>query len=112
FFQADDGIRDLNVTGVQTCDLPILSALGVPVGSEMKASHEMYATPRLVKFQEMEYAVPREKLPNILRMIDDVIRREKYAVHFPLECRFVKSDNIWLSPSYEGECGYICVYMV
>ena len=88
-----------------------ISALGVPVGSEMKASHEMYATPRLVKFQEMEYAVPIEKLPNILRMIDDVIRREKYAVHFPLECRFVKSDNIWLSPSYERDSAYIAVHM-
>src|SRR5256886_12681927 len=29
FFQAEDGIRDLTVTGVQTCALPILF---VPVG--------------------------------------------------------------------------------
>src|SRR5256885_12822066 len=28
FFQAEDGIRDYKVTGVQTCDLPILS--GIP----------------------------------------------------------------------------------
>src|SRR6266576_4026032 len=28
FFQAEDGIRDLYVTGVQTCALPILSASG------------------------------------------------------------------------------------
>src|SRR2546430_8228890 len=27
FFQAEDGIRDLTVTGVQTCALPILSLL-------------------------------------------------------------------------------------
>src|SRR5438445_12493457 len=26
FFQAEDGIRDIGVTGVQTCALPILSA--------------------------------------------------------------------------------------
>src|SRR2546430_7678291 len=26
FFQAEDGIRDLTVTGVQTCALPILSS--------------------------------------------------------------------------------------
>src|SRR5699024_12132645 len=26
FFQAEDGIRDRNVTGVQTCALPILSS--------------------------------------------------------------------------------------
>src|SRR5699024_11341101 len=28
FFQAEDGIRDRNVTGVQTCALPILIAFG------------------------------------------------------------------------------------
>src|SRR5256886_8783731 len=32
FFQAEDGIRDLTVTGVQTCALPI-SALAGPLGS-------------------------------------------------------------------------------
>src|SRR2546430_4093429 len=37
FFQAEDGIRDLTVTGVQTCALPILrdprrAALAVPGG--------------------------------------------------------------------------------
>src|SRR3712207_7396850 len=28
FFQAEDGIRDIGVTGVQTCALPILERLG------------------------------------------------------------------------------------
>src|SRR5258707_932574 len=28
FFQAEDGIRDIGVTGVQTCALPILLSLG------------------------------------------------------------------------------------
>src|SRR5699024_649449 len=31
FFQAEDGIRDRNVTGVQTCALPILASLSTPV---------------------------------------------------------------------------------
>src|SRR3712207_8137377 len=31
FFQAEDGIRDIGVTGVQTCALPILLSLpGIP----------------------------------------------------------------------------------
>src|SRR5256885_4629946 len=29
FFQAEDGIRDYKVTGVQTCALPILSLAGI-----------------------------------------------------------------------------------
>src|SRR2546430_8842303 len=33
FFQAEDGIRDLTVTGVQTCALPISPASNSPIGS-------------------------------------------------------------------------------
>src|SRR5256885_6943470 len=32
FFQAEDGIRDYKVTGVQTCALPIFPAIDVPSG--------------------------------------------------------------------------------
>src|SRR2546430_9229441 len=42
FFQAEDGIRDLTVTGVQTCALPIslsnTSRIAFPVGSTLAAS--------------------------------------------------------------------------
>src|SRR5256885_6504479 len=31
FFQAEDGIRDYKVTGVQTCALPICVRVGLPV---------------------------------------------------------------------------------
>src|SRR5690606_39988601 len=40
FFQAEDGIRDFHVTGVQTCALPILST-GVPTCTENPASSMM-----------------------------------------------------------------------
>src|SRR2546430_3333558 len=33
FFQAEDGIRDLTVTGVQTCALPILQSLSATMQS-------------------------------------------------------------------------------
>src|SRR3712207_8962039 len=32
FFQAEDGIRDIGVTGVQTCALPISGVLGLRAG--------------------------------------------------------------------------------
>src|SRR2546430_5060112 len=46
FFQAEDGIRDLTVTGVQTCALPIYTLAGVrravEVGKRLReAGHEM-----------------------------------------------------------------------
>src|SRR3712207_3087989 len=45
FFQAEDGIRDIGVTGVQTCALPILEVRGpgsVPVGG--KPTFELVVT--------------------------------------------------------------------
>src|SRR6266699_5770980 len=36
FFQAEDGIRDADVTGVQTCALPISKALGMPTDAFLR----------------------------------------------------------------------------
>lgn len=88
-----------------------VSALGVPVGFEANDSHQLYATPRLVKFNEMEYSVPAEAMGEVLREIDHVIRKNNYDVHFPIECRYVKADEIWLSPSYERDSAYIAIHM-
>src|SRR5256886_4301914 len=41
FFQAEDGIRDLTVTGVQTCALPI-STVSLPQGSTVTAVLRYY----------------------------------------------------------------------
>src|SRR5215813_11230549 len=38
FFQAEDGIRDADVTGVQTCALPISAALAHVSGSPTRRS--------------------------------------------------------------------------
>lgn len=88
-----------------------MSAMGVPVGSEVNTSHLLYATPRLVKFQEMEYAISEETLPQVLQEIKYIIKRKKCKVHFPIECRFVKQDHIWLSPSYGRNSAYVAVHM-
>ena len=42
FFQAEDGIRDYDVTGVQTCALPIFD--GSPSGDWSNNSFELYYT--------------------------------------------------------------------
>src|SRR6266853_6430700 len=38
FFQAEDGIRDLTVTGVQTCALPISTFLGIRMLEEVSGA--------------------------------------------------------------------------
>src|SRR2546430_7654432 len=44
FFQAEDGIRDLTVTGVQTCALPILMHAGLQKTFAMQANPETYGS--------------------------------------------------------------------
>src|SRR2546430_8372822 len=46
FFQAEDGIRDLTVTGVQTCALPISSPTGSPASTGRPTPSVTWATPR------------------------------------------------------------------
>jgi FAD-linked oxidoreductase len=88
-----------------------VSAMGIATVSETDYSHRLFATPRAVKFQEMEYNVPAADFPAVLAEIRAVMKREKFNVHFPIECRFVHSDDIWLSPAYERESAYIAIHM-
>src|SRR5690606_40094386 len=47
FFQAEDGIRDFHVTGVQTCALPIYATMRVRRGSAARRAQKMPLTARL-----------------------------------------------------------------
>src|SRR5207237_4945329 len=42
FFQAEDGIRDSSVTGVQTCALPIFKAHILPFSVFYDRDHQLY----------------------------------------------------------------------
>lgn len=78
---------------------------------DVNHAHKVFASVRLVKFQEMEYNLPAENFAAALTEIDATIKREKHRVHFPVECRFVHSDDIPLSPANGRESAYIAVHM-
>jgi len=59
---------------------------------------------RTVRFREMEYTVPAELGPACLREILQTIKSKNIPVCFPLEYRYVKADDIWLS-MFEGRDG-------
>jgi FAD-linked oxidoreductase len=79
--------------------------------SGVSHAHRVFATARLVRFQEMEYNLPAEDFEVALREVDAMIRREKIQVHIPVECRFVRGDDIPLSPAYGRDSAYIAVHM-
>src|SRR6266542_6631086 len=71
FFQAEDGIRDATVTGVQTCALPILlrrSVKGMEVVEQRRAAREA----RLIL--GMRGGDPRDELPDAGRLLAAVLR--------------------------------------
>lgn len=88
-----------------------ISAAGVASIDEIDYSHRLFATPRMVRFQEMEYNLPAEHLPAVLEQVRATIKEHRINVHFPVECRFVRGDDIWLSPAYQRDSAYIAVHM-
>ncbi len=74
-------------------------------------SHRVFASPRWVKFVEMEYGVPLIHFKDVIAEIKKELGRSQHLVHFPIECRFVKGDDIWLSPAFVEDRAFISVHM-
>jgi FAD-linked oxidoreductase len=73
-------------------------------------SHRVFASPRRVRFREMEYGVPRETLGDVLREVRRRIEQRGCRVSFPLEVRTAAADDVWLSTAYQRETAYIAVH--
>lgn len=74
-------------------------------------SHRIFTSPRLVRFRESEWALPRERAADALRAVMDVVERGRHMVSFPVEFRFGASDDIPLSLSTGRETAYVAVHM-
>jgi L-gulono-1,4-lactone dehydrogenase len=82
-------------------------------GSSVKTdrSYRVFSTRRLVRFTEMEYALPRAAGPEALRRVLEMIERRGFDVPFPIEFRVVAPDDAYLSTAYERQTAYIAVHM-
>ena len=66
--------------------------------------------PRQTKFNEMEYQIPVDVGVDCLDEVLHALRMHKVATFFPLEFRFVKGDDIWLSSFYQQDSVSISVH--
>jgi FAD-linked oxidoreductase len=64
-------------------------------------AHLIFPSDRRVRFEEMEYELPRDAGLPALREAIRWIRRRRLPVVFPFELRWVAADDIWLSPFRE-----------
>lgn len=74
-------------------------------------SYKIFASPRLVRFYEMEHALPAVHLPAALREIRAMVERKGYLLNFPVEVRFTAADDVPLSTSHGRESAYIAVHV-
>jgi L-gulono-1,4-lactone dehydrogenase len=72
-------------------------------------SFRIFASPRLVRFIEMEYAVPRARAADAVLGAREIL--ERHPVSFPVEFRLVAGDDALLSPAHERDSAYIAVHV-
>lgn len=76
----------------------------------VESSWRNYASERNVRFNEMEYHLPKETGLAAFAEIRNAIEENNLDVFFPIEVRFVKQDDIWLSPFYQQDSVSIAVH--
>jgi L-gulono-1,4-lactone dehydrogenase len=76
----------------------------------LDASHRVYANTRLVRFTEMEYAIPRAHAAEALERVLALVERRRLEVGFPIELRIVAGDDALLSTAYGRDTAYIAVH--
>ncbi len=92
---------------------PAFSRLAVKLTGDREYtdhSHRVFTQHRNVRFREMEYALPVENVVPAFRAVQALIRKHGWRIEFPIEVRFAKSDDIWLSTAHGRESAYIAVH--
>jgi FAD-linked oxidoreductase len=84
-----------------------LSARGLTARTYTDLAHRVFVTERKVRFREMEYAVPAEAGMEALVEARRVIDRGRWPIGFPVEIRYARADEPWLSTSHGRDTVYL-----
>ena len=85
-------------------------AAGVSERDLIDRSDKVFASPRLVKFVEMEYGIPIEHLPEAISRVRALTTTLSFPTLFPIEVRVSAADDIPLSTGYGRTNGWIAVH--
>lgn len=73
-------------------------------------SSQIFPTPRNTRFNEMEYQIPVELGLQCLEEVLHCLKQHRVPMFFPIEFRYVKADDIWLSPFYQRDSVSISIH--
>jgi FAD-linked oxidoreductase len=80
-------------------------------GEYVDRCYRVFTSPRRVRFLEMEYAIPREALPEAFAGLRAAVERHARAVMFPVEVRVAAADDIPLSTATGRDSAYLAVHV-
>jgi len=83
---------------------------GTPATEAVDEGWKLLSNERSVRFNEMEYHLPREAQVPALREIIAAIETHRGDVFFPIEARTIAQDDAWLSPFHRRDSGSIAVH--
>ncbi len=86
----------------------VASRLGRSV--KVDRSYRVFASRRIVRFTEMEYAIPRQHATEAIPRVLEAAERADPPVGFPIEVRFVAGDDSMLSTAHDTDTCYIAVH--
>lgn len=93
--------------------IPFLNRLTTKIaGTSVRTdrSFRCFASPRLVRFTETEWSLPREATATVVREIRAWCDERRYPVNFPFEVRFVAPDDADLGTAHGRPSGYVAVH--
>ncbi|MBL9072027.1 MAG: FAD-binding protein [Sphingopyxis sp.] len=79
-------------------------------GHRRGPAHAIFPSDRTIRFEEMEYEMPRAVGLEALSEVVGWIRRKRLPVTFPFEYRTVAADDIWMSPMNAGPVAAISMH--
>lgn len=74
-------------------------------------SDRVFASPRRVRFAEMEYAIPRAAAADAVRAVRTTIDAGGHRISFPVEVRFAAAEDPFLSPAHGRDTCYVAVHV-
>ncbi len=74
-------------------------------------SYRVFASPRLVRFYEMEYGIPIDAAREAVNRVRALVKQSGLVPIFPVEVRFTKGDDIPLSTASGRDSCYIAVHV-
>ncbi|MGK2931757.1 MAG: D-arabinono-1,4-lactone oxidase, partial [Solirubrobacterales bacterium] len=95
FFENGIGDVVLRWSGRVPASIPKIarfSGIAMNQAERVDLSHRVFANYRTIRFNEMEYALPREAGPEALGRVLDLIESERFPIGMPIECRVVAPD--------------------